>query len=410
MKGVPTILAVLSMTGCANLIYNSDRPDFRGPIVKPLWTVTKLSISDRPYVHDGVVYVQPFVAGHTELHAYDLKTGKRLWASNIHCKEIKVVIGTLLFATDDQDLLHQFDAKTGKENGSPFAAKMLSATASGNLLVSIYSNRSVVLYDRPGHKRWEAAVPMRILFNALMAGDNSYVYGQLLGEHDEKQGCAIHAFDASTGALRWKWQTDKCSGLEESPLSDLTADHETAFLRIDTVQSNDKSGAIIALDATTGTQKWSSDTVQFHGNAPILFDAATVVAIDNIPGDHGGTAYRKNPYIVRGLDRATGQTKWESRTAWKYDSWTADKGLLFVADRMAHALVGDGSQTSPDSFLTVVDIRTAKELWRSETIQLGSFTTPVVADGIVVVGCQPYGSENLQIGGLYAYPATRGGN
>ena len=62
--------------------------------------------------------------------------------------------------------------------------------------------------------------------------------------------------------------------------------------------------------------------------------------------------------------------KWELRTSWKYGNWIAQDGLIYVADRQAHALIGTGNDASPDSFLTVVDIRTAKELWRSETVQL----------------------------------------
>jgi len=132
---------------------------------------------------------------------------------------------------------------------------------------------------------------------------------------------------------------------------------------------------------------------------------ATIVVADNIPGDHGGTANRKKPQVLRGLNKSTGDTSWESTTAWKYNQWTASSSFLFVADRKPHALVGTGNETSPDSFLTVVDIRAANELWRSEIVELSTFTSPAVADGMIVFGSVPYGAKS-RAAGLYAYSAT----
>ena len=190
----------------------------------------------------------------------------------------------------------------------------------------------------------------------------------------------------------------------------LSADKDSVYIRIDGPTVDNMAGSIIALDASTGKKKWTSATVDFQTGAPLLFDASTLVVSDTIPGDHGGTATRNNPYVLRGLDRSTGQMKWESRTVAKYARWTPSDGLLFVADRKAHAVIGTGNATSPDSFLTVVDIRSGKELWRSETVSLGTFTTPVVSDGIVVFGSLPFGDQNPEAGGLFAYSATRQGS
>jgi len=85
--------------------------------------------------------------------------------------------------------------------------------------------------------------------------------------------------------------------------------------------------------------------------------------------------------------------------------------MIFSLSRIARLMRSSELETtrSPDSFLTVVDIRTGQELWRSETITLGTFTTPAVADGIVVVGSLPFGDRSATGSGLFAFPANRAG-
>ncbi len=384
MRVLLTIVAAVLLGGCA------------APAVKPLWSVAHLEIEKAPLIHDGIVYVQSRESNQAHLSAFVLKTGKQLWTSKFPTDEIVVIVGTRLVITDDKGLLHSLDTKTGAEIGTPEVSPILSATADGNRVYTILKDRSVVAFDRPGHLLWKASVPMSVLFHPLSAGSNVYIYGQLQDAKGLKNGCAIHAFDATTGSLRWSFETQDCSGTEDIPFSTLAADANTVYIRIDAATVAEKAGAVIALDAATGKQKWTSPTVQFKPDAPVFFDASTVVIADK-------------PSVLRGLDRSTGQMKWESRTASQYDTWTVSDGLLFVADRKAHALIGTGNATSPDSFLTVVDIRTGKELWRSETVTLGTFTTPAVADGIVVVGSLPFGDQSATGSGLFAFPANRAG-
>jgi outer membrane protein assembly factor BamB len=384
MKAIVVIVAALSLGSCA------------APTVKPLWSVANLEIEKAPVIHDGIVYVQPREANQAHLSAFNLKTGKQLWTSNFPTDEIVVIVGTRLVISDDKGLLHSLDTKTGAEIGNPEASPILSAAADGNMVYTILKDRSVVAFDGPGHILWKASVPMSVLFHPLAAGGNVFIYGQLQDAKGMKSGCAIHAFDAKTGSLRWKFETQDCSGTEDIPFSPLAADAEAAYIRIDAATVDGKAGAVIALDAATGKQKWTSPTVQFQPSAPAFFDASTLMIADK-------------PSVLRGLDRSTGQLKWESRTVSTYDNWTASDGLLFVADRKAHALIGTGNATSPDSFLTVVDSRTGKELWRSDTVTLGTFTTPAVADGIVVVGSLPFGDQSATGSVLFAFPANRAG-
>ena len=408
MRQLSAFLATFFLGGCAAAI-NGDRAKFSGPVVKPLWVVPRLEIDRAPIIHESIVYVEGRESNQTHLYAFDLKTGKLLWTSSFATDGINAVVGTRLAVTDDKGLLHSVDSKTGKAIDEPRPSTILSATTDGNTVYLIFKDRTVVALDGPGHALWKATVPMSVLFPPVAMSGIVYIYGQMTDAKGLKDGCAIHAFEAASGVLRWKWQTQECSGTEDIPFSAISADSNAVYIRIDSSTSADgKAGAVIALDAATGKQKWTAPTVQFQPGAPMLVNDSVLAFFDNITGDHGGTANSRNPYLLRGLDRSTGQMKWENRAATKYGSgWTARDGLLFIADRTAHALIGTGNATSPDSFLTVVDIRTARELWRSGTVTLGSFTTPAVSEGIVVVGSLPFGDGNPNAGGLYAFAATR---
>jgi len=74
-----------------------------------------------------------------------------------------------------------------------------------------------------------------------------------------------------------------------------------------------------------------------------------------------------------------------------------------------HELLTENNNSSPDSWLTKVDLRTGKELWRSEVVELGVFTRPAVGDGLVVVGSEPFTwadpprSGKREVAGLWAW-------
>ena len=65
--------------------------------------------------------------------------------------------------------------------------------------------------------------------------------------------------------------------------------------------------------------------------------------------------------------------------------------------------------------MAAVDLRTGKELWRSEIVELGVFTRPVPSDGIAVVGSEPFTwadpprSGKREVAGLWAWRASEAG-
>ena len=232
LKRIGTIVAALFMGGCAGLL-NSDRPKYRGPIVKPVWSVPHLAIGKAPMIHDGTVFVQPLEAALTHLYALDLHTGKQLGRPGSRRTRRKAIIGPRVMVTDDKGLLHALDSKTGAEFGEPVATTMLSATVADSILYATFQDRSVKAFSSPTQVLWTTDRPYELPVSSMLAEGTVYVYGRSKNDQGVKPGCAIHAFDAQSGTLRWKWETAECGGPEDNPMSFLAADASEAYLAID---------------------------------------------------------------------------------------------------------------------------------------------------------------------------------
>lgn len=392
-------LSTLLLSSCAALL-NSDRPAYDGPIVKPIWTVHDLAF-DRLYpIHNGIVYARArtFASDVKRLYAFEAKTGQKLWQSDFAVEDIKFFVGPLLFATDDTGKGHGLNAITGREVTTPSPTDLLLATVQGETVYAVWKDRAITAMDRPAHNLWRAKIPMDYLAAPVVADGNVYISGSY-AKVDATPQCEIYALDALTGALRWKWGT----GSSGDKISQITAEGGAVYVWV-----GYSSGVVFALDAATGKPRWTKKTTQYLPEGPVGFDPLSIVIRDAPPRNEDGSLKSKG-YLFRGLKRSTGEALWEASTPWKYSTWFASSGLLYIADRKAHALLNEGGDTSPDSWLTIADLRTGRELWRSETIELGSFTEPVVGEGIVVVGSWPYQFQKATAAQLMAFRATRDG-
>ncbi len=369
------VVPLVFLTGCAYLA-NSGRPKYDGPIAKPLWTVPGLACDATPVIYDGVVYIRARTLNSEDkrLYALDLKTGKKLWTSDFTPGDIKFFISPLLFVVDDKGVAHSVDAKTGRDLFQPTPTHVIIAKPAGTMLYAVLDNATIQAMDNPQHVVWSAQLPMKYFGSPVIESGDVYVSGRVEKDGVAKE-CRIHAFDAQTGAQRWQWT----SGHDDDAISKLVADAGTVYAWF-----GKTDGKIIALDAATGKPRWTVNNNQYFVDGPTFFDASTLLTRDSVP-----KALR-----FRGVKRATGEVAWESTTGWKYDKWTAEGERLYVGDRQAHAMLNEAGDTSPDSWLTAVDIRTGREIWRSAKVELGDFTEPAIAAGIVVAGSWPYQFQN----------------
>jgi outer membrane protein assembly factor BamB len=245
------------------------------------------------------------------------------------------------------------------------------------------------------------------------AGGNVYSYGYARSDlFTRTPGLNyVYALDAGTGALRWKWEVP--SKADTFMIGAMSADRDAAYLWLhDTAKDIFGVGVLLVLEASTGKEKWRRSTSMWTSllDAPALLDPHVVLVSDNPSGKDANA--NSTGYLLQALDRTTGGKVRESQTPWKYHDPVIFAGGLFVSDHKVHQLLDENNDVSPDSWVSAVDLSTGKELWRSQTVELGVFTRPAAGDGMVVVGSKPFTWDSgriagrNEVAGLWAWPIS----
>ncbi|MEO7650969.1 MAG: PQQ-binding-like beta-propeller repeat protein [Bryobacteraceae bacterium] len=217
---------------------------------------------------------------------------------------------------------------------------------------------------------------------SVVAGGNVYAYGYAASDWRTKKSAinTMYALDAKTGTVRWKWERrDK---LDVMWGEGLAADSEAAYLlMVERQESLSSKNVLMAFDAATWKEKRRRKTSMYAplASAPLLLDPQVLVIPDYPPGKEG--IADEVEYVYRALDRKTGEKAWESKTAWKYGITATSGSVLFASDKKVHEVLNENNNTSPDSWISAVDLRSGKELWRSKEVELGIFTAPAAGKG-----------------------------
>ena len=235
----------------------------------------------------------------------------------------------------------------------------------------------------------------------------------------------LHALDATTGEIRWKFETEVSIG--SSP----TASNDIVYFG-----SGDQH--LYALDATTGNLLWrykTSDGVYSSpavANGVVYFGSSDTYfyAVDAVTGDlqwRYETEYSvgSSPAVADGivyfassddgdlyaLNADTGALRWKYESASSYgsNSPTVSDGVAYIHSNGMNALAADTGQLlwkyevqpslsstpavangvvysgSTDRYMYALDAATGELLWRYKT---GNryFSSPEVADGILYFG------------------------
>lgn len=156
---------------------------------------------------------------------------------------------------------------------------------------------------------------------------------------------------------------------------------------------------LTALDAATGKQKWQRTGATYLGAfpGPMLFGPNVVLSCDYPAGTEGSAD--SSGFVYSAFNGSTGEKLWESRTNWKYRQALARGNRLFVSEHKVHQVLTENNDVSPDSWVSMVDLRTGKEQWRSPEVELGVFTLPAAEDGMLVVGSKPFNWHNGEVKG-----------
>ena len=423
-----TLLGGLITTGCA-FLFNMDRPKPAGPVVPPAWHNATIRVEQPPLVYQGKVFVmaRPWAdRDYPRVYAFDLHTGAPLWSTDFSARRIVLAAGSRLFVKDSGGRDQLIDLDTGRVTPAPMRLSIAHATSANGVLYAVGVTGAVQAWpltmDQPlwtsemapyelGHsedklqRQWGYREPF---VPPVLAGGTLYTSGQSKFDLATRSPAyaSVHAFDASNGKERWKWELkDKA---EVFSIHAVAADAQSAYVWLydrSTVFTKEK---LIALDAATGKEKWRRESPTFP---PAFLHAALVdnaVLTCEYPGPPDGNA-DKSGLLFLALSRINGNVLWQSRTAWKYKAAILAGDVLAVSDSKVHEVLTENNNTSPDSWVSVISIRSGKELWRSTEVELGVFTAPAAGDGMVVVGSKPFVWDaqriagKREVAGLYAW-------
>ena len=187
---------------------------------------------------------------------------------------------------------------------------------------------------------------------------NGVVYVGSTYNQETRQGGAIYALNAYTGAKIWEYTT---STVRSSPA-----------VSGNTVYVGSGDGNVYALDALTGSQIWNYTTDYWIDSSPAVVNGVVYI------GSYEGNLYA--------LNASTGSK------IWNYATGASVKSSPAVVDGVVYFGSGDSNVYALNAF-------TGKKLW-NYTTGLPIVSSPAVSDDVVYIGS---GNDNL-----YALRAATG--
>ncbi|NUU21732.1 MAG: PQQ-like beta-propeller repeat protein [Streptomycetaceae bacterium] len=270
-------------------------------------------------------------------------------------------------ADDDRPFpapLYAVDAADGRTRWTARTMGALSVAPTGDAVCFVDDSRTLVAVHRTtGEKRWTAplfapgsnpAAGSLSKHTFLAVGDTVYVSGPGDG--------LLRALDGATGQLKWTFTVpptaapfpgDRAAtrpplrGLGPRPTGALPTKYAAPTVVDGTVYLA-VGYALHAVDAATGTARWSTPTTGPHTVAPVVAGDLVVTAAGYhlVYGDDGGTDDDGDVYA---LDAATGRPRWQFHTGSVVTELTAVPGGIAV---------------SWDGNWCVLDAATGRPMWR----------------------------------------------
>lgn len=316
---------------------------------KKLWSYTvPSSVHGSIAVSGGIVYV-PTLRG--TLFALDAKTGTLLWRNDPQGAPegnnqrtygyygVTVADGKVLFPYQTRfgeaaaGILLALDARTGQRIwASPMAGNTMSdgtpAVADGRVYVGNQDGSVVIAYDlKTGQKLWTGTDTLGGWQDGIPSAADGRVF---IGSNN-----GIVARDGATGAVLWSYTSSHPSLVSSG------ATPSAATIKGNTVYMSFPSGAVTALNATTGAVIWDQllPGSQYRGGS---FTSPALSGNTLFVGANSGGFYA--------LDAGTGQPRWQQNIGTWVSAGPAVSGNTVVVgalDGNLYAFTPGGTAVAP---------------------------------------------------------------
>jgi outer membrane protein assembly factor BamB len=302
----------------------------------------------------------------------------------------------------DPGYVHAIDAETGKPKWRFEPAGYAScapAVADGRVYFGTWGKQFYALDAETGRKVWSKDVGHRFSSSSPAVVDGTVYVGTngdgpmvVSGDDDEEfVSGAVLALDAETGTERWRY--DDLGEKENVDSSIAVADGRVYF---------GSESDVYALDAASGSVAWSRQIVTHPQSSPAVADGRVYYGapVSGENAEEDGPSER-----LYALGAASGETVWTAGiddVSLRTSPAVAD-GTVYVAASSMRVCVGVGGEsggggtedgeTTDDSDCSgtnrgrvyAVDAASGDRRWTAE-IETDTRSSPAVADGTVYVG------------------------
>ncbi len=175
----------------------------------------------------------------------------------------------------------------------------------------------------------------RSLGNAFSQESTPLVIGDTLYVTSANGPQYVMALDAATGAIRWKVELEMPAGVQQYACCGVV--NRGVAYSDGVIYVGRLDGALTALDAKTGDERWTVEVVDYKQGSVIT--SPPLVVKDLVITGFGGGEYGARGYIVA-YDKKTGQERWKTWTvpgpgepgneSWKGDSWKYGGGTVWL--------------------------------------------------------------------------------
>ncbi|MCE8423735.1 MAG: PQQ-binding-like beta-propeller repeat protein [Candidatus Methanoperedens sp.] len=274
-----------------------------------------------PVIVNDVLYIGATYG----IFALDSKTGKELWRyrTNSFVKSVPTVSnGVVYFGSDDRKF-YAINAKDGSlkwVNDTALAAYTASATVVDNRVYAIPKDGTFYAFDaNSGEIIWLTLVG-KIVESSPSIGEGIIAFGT--------DGGDIIALDASTGIQKWSYNTG-VSDIKSSPV-----------ISNGTIIIGSNDGSIYALTTEKGNLKWKYTTGDNIESSPCVKNGVVYVGS------------RDSNFLA--IDASTGKLKWK----FPYS------GQVLSAPAISNDIVYFGTR---NNFIYGLDANSGQRLWKNST-------------------------------------------